>query len=1076
MVGPPGREPPAIGPPGSAAFRRSAAIRVAVAIVLAGALTAAAIVALWTPLPPKSDVIGYPIFAVFNPNNYAHAYYLTVGLFPIAALLIFLGVTRIGPRVGLAVPPSRGRLRPVASPSEAEPLLGAEPSSRVNRRFAAGARVAMVGVVLGLEVGVASNDLWLSIVLVTIGYSLLVAAGSIALGRFMSSGAAYEVRLATVNSLGVPLTIGGLSLVSAHTAVRVLSNNSVQYYSWFPTWLGVPLAVALFAWILVSLRRAGPARVAAVERRAVLLIAAPVALFLLAAPAFNSYGLGAGLPGDLGQINLYEEGQLLTETRLVLHGWLPWRDVLVVHGLLHDIIPTAAGWGVFGDSYWGGVAGASVIFIPLTVVATYWLLVYLVGRSWPVLLMAASIFVGTWLGAADARFLLWPAVLLLLAALLRRFTRMRAAGLGALTVVQAIATPEMVAAVPIVAAVLAAYEWYWRPPGALLARSLRGTIWFLIGVFVSGGAFAIYLASQGALGDLISVTLALTAGHFGQGIPITTYGVPRAEFDFIALAPVAALLVSFAYAVVRLRLRRPFWLADWPMAAAALYVLFYYTKFLTFMDLAHVYQPFMVAIPLMIYIVYRTVAAAETWLRTRAPKRHAGLLTAHPVAIAVLICFVVLFWGPLHTVVDGAPARYRATVPDPPIAQVGYGAQFDGPAVDDLRRIVNAYLGPHDRLLDITNEPALFYYWLERGPSSRWFAPVTLLSTPQLQRSLIDDLRRAPPKLIVFDDTDPGTKMFGLPDLSGVPENVFLYLDSRWILTHYRPLLESHGRTIYALRGLPSVSSLHLHLHQEPVTTGVPFRVQQCNWNFAPNYLTGPAEPPSGALAAPARSAVVRPARVTFTGWAGDLRAREPAHEVIATFNGRVVGHATPDLKRPDVPAAGFPAGFLGSGFRLSIPTWANASQVLRMYAIGRDGSAAEVVIPGGSPHGPVARIGSRRVRLQPSAVTGHVDAEASSSPLVQIEPPVGSTWADYRWLEVDAPRFGGFLLTAFALTDQPDATDPGHNISFATLPSSPRHYVIPVSSCAQWRGYGSSRLYLVSSPPQQIGGVRLIR
>ena len=157
------------------------------------------------------------------------------------------------------------------------------------------------------------------------------------------------------------------------------------------------------------------------------------------------------------------------------------------------------------------------------------------------------------------------------------------------------------------------------------------------------------------------MTLALIAGHYGQGIPPTPGGVPQAEYDFIALAPLAALLVSFAYAVVRLRLRRPFWLADWPMAAVALYVLFYYTKFLTFMDLPHAYQPFMIALPLMIYIIYRAVNAAERWLRTRVPDRHADWLTAHPVGIAVLICFVVVFWGPLHTAVE----QRRPTI-DPP--------------------------------------------------------------------------------------------------------------------------------------------------------------------------------------------------------------------------------------------------------------------------------------------------------------------------------------------------------------------------------------------------------------------------
>ena len=48
--------------------------------------------------------------------------------------------------------------------------------------------------------------------------------------------------------------------------------------------------------------------------------------------------------------------------------------------------------------------------------------------------------------------------------------------------------------------------------------------------------------------------------------------------------------------------------------------------------------------------------------------------------------------------------------------------------------------------------------------------------------------------------------------------------------------------------------------------------------------------------------------------------------------------------------------------------------------------------------------------------------------------------------------------------------------ISFNTLSNSPRRYVIPVSSCAQWSGYGSKPLFLVSTPPQEIGGVRLIR
>jgi len=573
------------------------------------------------------------------------------------------------------------------------------------------------------------------------------------------------------------------------------------------------------------------------------------------------------------------------------------------------------------------------------------------------------------------------------------------------------------------------------------------------------------------------VTFALLAGHFGEAIPpnAVVSTIAQGQYDFVALAPVAALLISFAYAAARLRTRRPFLLADWPMAAVAVFVLFYYTKFLARMDISHAYQPFIVATPLMIYILYRAVSAADRWIRSRLPRRWAAWVTIHPMGIAVLVLFVAFFWGPLHTQIDGSPAAYRPLVATPPANdRVGYFSLFDGPAFDDLQRILDAYLGPHGRLMDITNEPGLFYYLLGRDPSSRWYAPVGIVVTADLQQNLLAQLRRSPPKLIIFDDTD--NKMVGLPTMDGVPNSVELYLVSRWILEHYRPLLESHGRTIYALPGTPPVSSLHLHLHQQPTTADVPFLGQQCSWGFAPTFLSGPAEPPSGARGVPVRATVVRQAEVTFTGWAGDLRTHEPAREVIATFNGRIVGRSTPSIDRPDLLAAGYPAGFLRSGFQISIPTWAVAARSLRVFAIGRDGSVSALPIPPELAQHGVARIAGRTFVLQPTAVTGHIDAETPSSAVQQIEPPAGSTWADYRWLEIDAPNFGRFLQGAFDLSDTPDPTAPGQLISFETLAQSPRRYIIPVSSCAQWQGFGSKRLFLTSSPAQELAGVQLIR
>ncbi len=704
-------------------------------------------------------------------------------------------------------------------------------------------------------------------------------------------------------------------------------------------------------------------------------------------------------------------------------------------------------------------------------------------RNWTLVVVTALIFMGTWLGAADTRFILWPLVLLLFAALLKRPTTTRAVALGALAVVQAVVTPEMAPLVVCILIFLAAYEWYWRPSTATLAKAFRRTIWYAGTAAALSAACAIYMASRGAVWDVIFQEVNLASSRtLDASIPPTPAGFPQARFDLIALAPVAALIMSFAYAVVRLRLRRPFLLADWPMGVVALFLATYYSKFLTRMDLPHAYEPFMIGTPLMIYIVYRTVMSLERVVRRHWERIRVGWVTAHPVGLALLIFMVVYFWAPLHRQLDGAATAYRPTVAArPTFARVGYDAEFDDPSFEDLEQIVNSYLGSGGQMLDLTDEPALFYYFIGRDPASRWFAPDSQVEAPALQRNLIDQLRRSPPKLIVFDSTD--TAMIGGSSIDGVPVMVRLNLISRWVLDHYRPLLVSHGRTIYALPGVSPTQSLHLHLNQRPTTTDVPFQGQTCNWGYAPTFLSAPAEPRSNAPAVPVRTAVASQEQVTLTGWAGDMRAREPAREVIATFNGRIVGRAMPDLERPDVPAAGYPAGFLRTGFQLSIPKWANATKELRVFAVGRDGSVAPLAILNVPAQGGVARIASRTVTLQPSAETGHVDGETATGELLRIDPPAGSTWKDYRWLEVDAPSLEvdapsshGFLEGGFYLSDLLNSTDAGHVIAFATLGRSPRRYVVPVSSCQQWYGYGSRPLFLMLPTGQELAGIRVIR
>jgi hypothetical protein len=551
------------------------------------------------------------------------------------------------------------------------------------------------------------------------------------------------------------------------------------------------------------------------------------------------------------------------------------------------------------------------------------------------------------------------------------------------------------------------------------------------------------MAIRGALGDVVYVTRSLVGAHFlGGALPpvvAVENGVPQTELAFVALAPIAGVLIAFAYAVARLRLRRPFLAADWPMAAVVIFVLIYYTEFLARMDLGHAYLPFQVALPLLLYIIYRAASALESPIRRALSRWPAARVPAHPVGLALLVAMIALFWGPLHSAVKGAPAAYRPAVSAPPLDRVGYAAEFDGVSFADLRRIMNAYLGPDGRLEDLTDEPALFYYFMRRDPSSRWFVPNGIVDTAGLQQDVVRELRRSPPKLIVFDDTD--TVMPGLPAEDLVPAMVRMYLVSRWVLDHYRPLLASHGRLIYARSDVPPPSTLNLHLHQEPQTSDLPFLGQACSWGYSPSFLEGPGEPSAGASTVAARVTSGGEPQVTLTGWAGDVRAQTPAQEVIATVNGRIVGRASPTIARPDVIAGGYPAGFLDSGFQLSIPAWAASSPDLRVLAIGRGGAAADLAVLKVPARGGSTRLGRKSIRLDPRALIGHVDAKAPAGRPVQIHLPGGSGWRDYRWLEIDAPRTG-FGQAGFRISDLQDQSQLGHVISFQTLRSSPRRYL----------------------------------
>jgi hypothetical protein len=1055
--------------PNAARLRGSAAIRVFLALLLSGAATAAAILLTNTPEPPVTDVVGHPIFSDFNIQNYFNAYYAVIGLFPIAALLIFIGLTRIAPRIGLPVPPPRGHLRPdraqlaEARPLEPQPPLETMPAA-LQYAISAG-RTAFVGAVLGLEAGIVAEHTWAGVALGAVAYSAVAVLIAAAARRWMGHGKPLRARLAAVNAVLAPLTIAGLVAVSSRTQVTIVSNGSVHGYPWFPVWLGLPVAAGLAVLVALRIRRAhSPARVRAIERGALLLVLAPVGLFLLL----------ASLPGDLGPVEMYESGQPLMGAKLVGEGWFPWRDVIVTHGLFQDASVTWIGHAIFENNYWGHVAGTTMLISPLFYLGLYFLFVYLFGRNWLYLTFLGLLILGTtWITPINTRFILWPLILLILAALLDHQTPLRGMGLAFVAVLQVIVTPEAAPLLAAIGVVVVLFEWYERRPETALAAAFRRTIWFGASAVALLSLFAGFLAAAGALDDFTYVNSSFLPGHaLSGGIPPTPVFQSDLRFGIEALTPLAGFLISFAYLATRLWLRRRLRTEDWVMGAAAVFALAYYPKFLSYMDTPHLAEVFGITLPLLLFIVFRLVTWGEVWIRSRWPGNPILRAAAHPISLILVVIVAVLGAGRVEDHVANAETNYRPQVAAPPTSKpIGYSsAPFDPVMYRDLRRVIDAYLDPNDRLFDFTNAPTYYYYLMDRNPSTRYIV-VLIAHSERLQADVIKRLREAAPKLIIFDATAGP----GFSNWDGIPNMVRHYDVSRWILDHYRPLLATHFTTIYARRDMPPPSPLGLRLSERPITRGVDFRGQPCTWGYTPNFLERARDPSSAARPVNARIIGPPQPQISVDGWAADVGAEAPAHRIVVMIDGKVAARLSPHIGRPDLIAAGFPPGYDRSGFTITVPVSRRPGpHVVKVVGIAHDGSATELLSEGAAPEKTAVRIGSRTFPIDPEAIQGSVDSITRTTAL-GVELPRGSHWRDYRWLEVDAGAHR-FSKGSFMVYDRRSRPYIGREISFQTLDDSPTHYTVPVASCPQWHGYRGRRLFLAYDVPQDVSGVRLIR
>ena len=1029
-------------------------LRALVAIGIAAALTAATVSNLSRSLDVRTDVVGYPIYANFNVNRYVWVYALWAVFFPVVALGIDLALSRVTRR---RLPQADWASTP-RPPEAAAPAAWATPAIGV-------IRTAFVGAVLGVEAAIFANldgPGFVLMVLVAIllycGVAFIVAAYA---APMRAGSLSFWDRLATVNLFAAPLTVLGLYGVAEATQVRVLDSGNVYEYGWFPLWLAVAVTAALLAVVVWSTRGAASgSRRRVLERRALLLVAAPVLLFLVL----------ARLPGEIGAVDSFHEGELMAAADLTADGAVPWRDLLFVHGLLHDVVAPWIGLSTFEDTRWGYNAGALMIVAPVYFISQYFLFAYLFRRNVLFLLGTQLAVVLGLIADVHFRFVLMPFALLLLAAVLRKPSWPRAAGLSVLLLIQAVLSPETTVAIPALVVVVGLFELYsYDRARPLMVNFPRTGRMLASGALALAALFAV-LAALRVLDDFVFFYRTFLSDHvLTGGIPVRWVDT---RFRFAAIAPVALVIGTIWFFAAAWRARKSPVLDDWVMAGLSLTVLLYYPKFLARADFPHLYQVFAVAVPLVAYALYRLLSLLE--------ERPIRLGASHAVPcrwVTAIALIAVAVFSPT-SVIDAAgaiPGRVSSQAHfDPVSPRLGFLSPraTSIEAIEDVGRILDAYLGPDARVFDFSNNPFLFYYLLDRRPTNRYFH-VSMAAREHTQSDLVEDLERRKPPLIVFSSS----AAWGLPAWDGISNQVRHYKVSAYLLDRYRPLLSSHSFVFMARKDvdLRRQPGLEAQLHERPVTEGLYDEPIPCDWGYAPNFL-GPT--PDERDAAQAVEVPLRAAEgvFAFTGWAADLHARRPAQHVVAALGSHVYGQAVPSIDRPEVSGGLGDPGFAGSGFKMIIPATVPLQQ-LRLYGLTRDGTARELIYSpesGLAPRSTVPNrvfLSGRSYRVIPGGIHGWAESVVPEKRTFAFDLPEGINTADYDWIEIRTSA--RFVNDRLGLTDTRGEAQ--RTISFNTLDRGDRSLRINVGACSSWHGVRGGRLYLESGGGQTISGARLI-
>ena len=471
-------------------------------------------------------------------------------------------------------------------------------------------------------------------------------------------------------------------------------------------------------------------------------------------------------------LDLFHRGETLGPASDYLRGKVPYKDVFVLHGLLHDGQLDAWLFQLFGRQL--NVALARPVVLGAFASPALWYLGLAIFDSIP--LAIATMFLGVVTTLDNERIFFEIAVLAFIIAGVRGRVR-----------------PLLIFFAGVFAALALFFSFdigLYCVGGGLLflafVNRTRGLLSFIAGIIAGCLPFLIYLGSRGAIGAFFetsfitipkiidpiwSVPFPDMTVTFRNNLTLRTISDFLISDNFRFVINPIVIAVSIACLAQRALRKRSEWI-DVALLALTAFALLTQRSALGRADFAHQYfSAFMIGPMILVLLVLLARAVAPIW-RARESNGPAFLLVT---AFAVLPFVFTALWVPdvlnfrLDDLVHYQP-RVRGEIHEP-IADEVNGR------IDSVRYHVYDLSPKGSPIFDFSNQPA-FYFFLNR-PNPTRFYQVPILSPLDFQRETIEALERAKPP-IVIRRSPQGFDVFDGVDNSIRAQAVSAYIDDHY--------------------------------------------------------------------------------------------------------------------------------------------------------------------------------------------------------------------------------------------------------------------------------------------------------